>query len=64
MVAMQTALLGYAVGGMFLSGVFYPHLFVLAGLMQSARLIAVGGGVGSRGASAKVAMVSRTCGTE
>ena len=44
MVAMQTALLGYAVGGMFLSGVFYPHLFVLAGLMQSARLIASGGG--------------------
>jgi probable O-glycosylation ligase (exosortase A-associated) len=40
MVAMQTALLGYAVGGMFLSGVFYPHLFVLAALMESARFIA------------------------
>jgi probable O-glycosylation ligase (exosortase A-associated) len=60
MVAMQTALLGYAVGGMFLGGVFYPHLFVLAGLMQSARLIASGGVVGSRGAGAKMATVPRT----
>ncbi len=45
-VAMQASLIGYAVAGAFLSGVHYPHLFVLAGVMESARYIAsVGTGV-------------------
>jgi putative inorganic carbon (hco3(-)) transporter len=59
-VAMQTALLGYAVGGMFLSGVFYPHLFVLAGLMESARFIAMDLGSGSQRASIELAARPRT----
>lgn len=39
MTAMQASLIGYMVAGAFLSGVFYPHLFVLAALMESARYI-------------------------
>lgn len=38
--AMQASLIGFTVAGAFLSGVFYPHIFVLAGLMESARQIA------------------------
>lgn len=37
---MQASLLGYAVAGAFLSGFYYPHVFVLAGLMESARFVA------------------------
>jgi probable O-glycosylation ligase (exosortase A-associated) len=36
---MQASLLGYAVAGAFLSGVFYPHLFVLTAMMGSARYV-------------------------
>ena len=43
MVTMQASLIAYAVAGAFLSGVFYPHLFVLAALMEAARHLARSG---------------------
>lgn len=36
---MQASLIGFMVAGAFLSGVFYPHIFVLTALMESARYI-------------------------
>lgn len=39
MTAMQASWIGFLVAGAFLSGVFYPHLFVLTALMESARYI-------------------------
>lgn len=39
MLLMQASLIGFAVGGAFLSGLYYPHLYVLAGLMESVRFI-------------------------
>lgn len=41
-IVLQASMIGYAVGGAFLSGLYYPHLFVLAALMESARLLVLG----------------------
>lgn len=38
-VTMQASLIGFAVGGLFLSGLYYPHLYVLAALLESANRI-------------------------
>jgi putative inorganic carbon (HCO3(-)) transporter len=38
-VATQASLIGFAVGGAFLSGLYYPHLYVLAALCESVFLI-------------------------
>jgi len=35
LIALQSSLIGFAVGGFFLSGLFYPHMFVLAALLES-----------------------------
>lgn len=43
MLTMQASLLGYAMAGAFLGGFYYPHLFVLAGLMESARFVVTRG---------------------
>ena len=39
-VAMQASLIGFTVGGAFLSGLYYPHLYILAALSESCFLIA------------------------
>ena len=36
------AMIGFAVAGAFLSATYYPHLYVLTGLMISARALASG----------------------
>ena len=41
-VTMQASLIGFAVGGVFLSGLYYPHLYVLAALSESVQLICAG----------------------
>jgi probable O-glycosylation ligase (exosortase A-associated) len=42
--ALSVGLIGYAVGGVFLGGVTYPHLFILTGLAVSARRLALAAG--------------------
>jgi putative inorganic carbon (HCO3(-)) transporter len=37
-VATKASFIGFAVGGVFLSGLYYPHLFILAALMESVDL--------------------------
>jgi len=39
LLCLNTSLIAYAVGGAFLSTLYYPHLFVLAGLHESTRII-------------------------
>ena len=38
-VAMQASFIGFAVGGAFLSGLYYPHLYILAALNESVSFI-------------------------
>jgi probable O-glycosylation ligase (exosortase A-associated) len=38
-IAFQGSLIGYSLGGMFLSGIFYPHLFVISSLCEASRAI-------------------------
>lgn len=39
LLALQVGLIGFAVGGAFLSGLYYPHLYVLAALTEACRFI-------------------------
>lgn len=39
LLALQAGLIGFAVGGAFLSGLYYPHLYVLAALTEAGRFI-------------------------
>lgn len=41
-VTIQASLIGFAVGGAFLSGITYPHLYILIALMESINLITSG----------------------
>jgi putative inorganic carbon (HCO3(-)) transporter len=41
-VTIQASLIGFAVGGAFLSGITYPHLYILIALMESVNLITSG----------------------
>jgi hypothetical protein len=43
LVSVQASFLAFLVGGAFLSGVFYPHIFVLSGLMEAVRDLAARG---------------------
>ena len=36
-VCLNSSMIGFAVGGVFLSAIYYPHLYVLAGLMEVGR---------------------------
>jgi O-antigen ligase len=39
MVCLSSSMIAFAVGGAFLSAIYYPHLFVLAGLMIAGRKV-------------------------
>ena len=39
LIAINSGLIGFAVAGAFLSGINYPHLYVLCGLMEASRKI-------------------------
>lgn len=38
-ITLNSSLIAYSVGGLFLSGINYPHLFVIAGIITSANII-------------------------
>lgn len=38
-ICVNSSLIGFAVGGIFLSGIKYPHLFVVAGILSATQLI-------------------------
>jgi short subunit fatty acids transporter len=40
MVALSASVVAFATGGAFLSALYYPHIFVLAGLLTASRRIA------------------------
>lgn len=40
--AMQASLIAFAIGGVFLSGLYYPHIFVVSALNESVWFIATG----------------------
>ena len=45
--SLSCSLLAFAIGGAFLSAIYYPHAYVLAGLLTAGRRIALAGATGS-----------------